>query len=162
MEKPIMNSSITIRRYKPEDARATKALFFDTVRNVNVKHYSQEQVEAWASEEVSDTAWQNLMESLMPFIAEIKGEIVGYADLQKNGLIDHFFVHQNYQGMGIAKKLMQAILSKGHTEKIAKLHAHVSITAKPFFEHNEFNVVVEQKVTIRGQQLSNFVMERYI
>ena len=42
-----------IREYQPEDATHLWDLFFNTVRNVNIQHYSQVQVEAWAPSEFS-------------------------------------------------------------------------------------------------------------
>ncbi len=43
------------------------------------------------------------MSGLSPFVAEIDNIIVGYIDLQSNGLIDHFFCHYEYQGQGVVE-----------------------------------------------------------
>jgi putative acetyltransferase len=82
---------------------------------------------------------------------------VGYADLQSSGLIDHFFVHGKYQSMGVGGALMNAILEKEHS--MTKLYSHVSITAKPFFQHYGFTVKKVQEVEIRGCKIKNNVME---
>lgn len=50
------------------------------------------------------------MKGLSPLVAELDAIIVGYADLQANGLIDHFFYHHNYQGQGFDKALMNHVL----------------------------------------------------
>ena len=55
---------------------------------------------------------------------------------------------------------MAHILAIGHQRGITRFYSHVSITAKPFFEHFEFRVVKEQQVAINGQVLTNFLMER--
>ena len=41
---------VKIRPYQAIDADALWPLFFNTVRLVNVRNYSKEQVEAWAPE----------------------------------------------------------------------------------------------------------------
>lgn len=71
---------------------------FYTVRNVNIRDYSQEQVEAWAPSGFDFALWQKRMDGLKPFVAELDGHIVGYTDLQSSGLVDHFFAITNIRG----------------------------------------------------------------
>ncbi len=101
------------------------------------------------------------MTDIEPYIAELNGEIVGYADLQNDGLIDHFFCHQAHQREGIGRALMTHILAQGKQQKIKHYFAQVSITAKPFFEHFGFKVVKQQLVEVRDQELINYHMEKY-
>lgn len=151
---------IKIRPYQSDDADTLWHLFFNTVRVVNARNYSQDQVEAWAPESFDISVWQNKMNDLQPFVAELNGAIVGYCDLQPDGLIDHFFCHHEYQGQGIGKALMNHILALADERGVSRLYSHVSITARPFFEHFGFLVMNEQIISVRGQELTNFVMER--
>ena len=86
---------------------------------------------------------------------------LGIADLQANGLIDHFFCHHNYQGQGVGKALMNHVLEIGEVQGIKLFFSEVRITTKPFYEHFGFEVAKAQEVEIRGQILRNFVMEKY-
>ena len=151
---------VKIRPYHAIDADALWPLFFNTVRLVNVRDYSKEQVEAWAPECFDLSVWRNKMKDLQPFVAEWDGVIVGYCDLQPDGLIDHFFCHHAYQGQGIGRILMNHILALANERDVSRLYSHVSITARPFFERFGFLVVNEQRISVRGQELINFVMER--
>ena len=45
---------------------------------------------------------------------------------------------------------------------ISRLYSEVSITARPFYERMGFKVVKEQQVEMRGQVLTNFVMEKHL
>ena len=101
------------------------------------------------------------MKGLSPFVAELDAIIVGYADLQANGLIDHFFYHHNYQGQGFDKALMNHVLEIGEVQGIKRFFSVVSTTAKPLYEHFGYEVAKAQEVEIRGQILRNFVMEKY-
>ncbi|ELB2044072.1 GNAT family N-acetyltransferase [Vibrio parahaemolyticus] len=152
---------IKIRKYKESDARALWAIFYHTIRNVNIRDYSQAQVEAWAPDNFDPEVWLRKMNSIVPFVAEIDGDIVGYTDLQENGLIDHFFCHHEHQGKGIGRSLMEHVLSVGNQQGICRFYSEVSITARPFYERLGFKVVQEQTVEVRGQTLSNFVMEKF-
>lgn len=152
---------ITIRDYKESDAKVLRALMFHTIRHINICDYSQAQVEAWAPDDLDDAVWLKRVSGLNPFVAVIDNTVVGYADLQPSGLIDHFFCHHEYQGMGVGRTLMEHILSIAKLRKLKRIHSEVSITARPFYEHFGFKVVQEQQVEIRGQKLTNFVMEKY-
>ncbi|WP_105901785.1 GNAT family N-acetyltransferase [Vibrio gangliei] len=149
---------IHIRDYQASDAQVLRQLFFNTVRLVNTNDYTHTQIEAWAPSDYDEHVWAQHMQTLKPFIAEIDGKIVGYADLQSDGLIDHFFCHHQYQGCGVGKALMQHLLQKASEHKLKQLYSYVSITAKPFFQHFGFIQDKQQSVAIRGQELINFKM----
>ncbi len=151
---------IKIRKYEDSDAHELWELFYHTVRNVNVRDYSKEQVKAWAPDNFDREVWKQKMNAISPFVAEIEGVIVGYTDLQESGLIDHFFCRHNYQGQGVARSLMEHIFKVGESRGISKFRSEVSITARPFYEKFGFKVVREQTIEVRGQELQNFVMEK--
>lgn len=153
---------LKIRTFKKGDELALRQLFFDTVRNVNIKDYSLDQVQAWASENYDEKRWAEKLAANNPFIAIFEGEIVGFADIQETGYIDHFFCHRNHQGKGVGKTLMQTLFITGQQAGITRLYSHVSITANTFFAHFGFKVLKEQKVDIRGQTLTNFIMEKHL
>ncbi|PSV59487.1 GNAT family N-acetyltransferase, partial [Photobacterium angustum] len=48
---------ITIREYVESDAKALWDIHFNTIRNVNLRDYSQEQVEAWAPDCLDFSVW---------------------------------------------------------------------------------------------------------
>jgi putative acetyltransferase len=154
-------SMIEIRKYQESDALDLWAIFYHTVRNVNLRDYSQAQVEAWAPDDFSSEIWKRKMNLLSPFVAEIDGKIVGYSDLQENGLIDHFFCHHEHQGKGVGRQLMEYVLRVGELQGITRLYSEVSITARPFYERFGFKVIEEQTIEVRGQKLCNFVMEKF-
>ncbi|GLT13606.1 GNAT family N-acetyltransferase [Vibrio algivorus] len=158
----INNATIHIRHYQVSDAQILRQLFFNTVRLVNTKDYTQAQVTAWAPSDYDEQVWAQHMQTLNPLVAEIDGKIVGYADLQSDGLIDHFFCHHQYQGCGVGKALMQSILELAKQRNIHTLYSHVSKTAKPFFERLGFVVEKKQEVEVREQVLTNFKMKKSV
>ncbi|MEZ8087056.1 GNAT family N-acetyltransferase [Vibrio sp. 1S139] len=153
---------IRIRNYQANDDKALWEIFFHTVRNVNVRDYSQQQVEAWAPSSFDFALWQKRMNGLQPFVAELDGCVVGYTDLQPSGLIDHFFCRHEYQGKGVGKALMEHVFTVGRVRGISRYFSEVSITARPFYEHLGFKVVNEQEVEMRGVKLTNYVMEKVV
>ena len=151
-----------IRDFREDDAEILWKLFFDTVRNINRRDYSESQVRAWASDTYDADYWTRRMRGLSPFIAEIDSVVVGYADLQPDGLIDHFFCHHEYQGRGVGRALMHHILEVGRSRGVSRFHSEVSVTARPFYEHLGFRVVREKTENMGDQILEYNVMERVL
>ncbi len=153
---------LVIRKFKSSDASALREIFFNTIRNVNIKDYSEAQVKAWAPDHYDESIWYDRISKIDPLVATLGKVIVGYADIQNDGYIDHFFCHWNYQGKGIGKSLMKELLAIGESNGIKRFYSHVSITARPLFERFGFCVVKEQQVEIRGEILTNYVMEKLV
>lgn len=153
---------ITIRDFQEGDAQTLWALFFNTVRNVNRRDYTEQQVKAWAQEGFDSQLWLKKMISIQPFVAELDGVIVGYSDVQPSGLVDHFFCHHEYQGQGVGRALMTHVLKQAAAKGLDRIYSEVSITARPFYEHMGFTVVNEQQIEVRGATLTNYVMERHL
>lgn len=151
-----------IRPYQPGEEPQLRELFYNTIRNVNLGDYSAEQCAAWAPTRFDINVWTRRMAQSEPFVAVHNEQIVGFADVQADGYIDYFFCHQDYQGKGVGKALMQHLLKMGRRYGVKRFYANVSITAKPFFLRSGFNIVTEQQVEIHGVTLTNFVMEKRV
>lgn len=149
-----------IRNYNPDDAYELWQIYFDTIRKVNIRDYTDDQVRVWAKEDLSQQLWAEKMNSLSPFVCVRDGVIVGYSDLQTDGLIDHFFCHYEYQGVGVGSELMEKIHQTAKEKGISQLYSNVSITARPFYERFGFFVVKEQHNEKEGQVLINYRMEK--
>ena len=135
-------------------------LFHATVRSVNLADYSPQQVAAWSPENRDMDQWRVRMAEIAPFVALSGDQIVGYSDLQSDGLIDHLFVHKDWQGQGVARALMNEVFRRAKARGIRELHAFVSITARPVFEGYGFFVERENSVDMDGTVLTNYVMRR--
>jgi putative acetyltransferase len=151
---------VTIRAYQQSDADAVYQLFYDTVHTINCRDYSQAQLQAWAPEIADKRQWQQRLLRDQPLLAYANEQILGYADLQPDGLIDQFFCHHDHQQQGVGSALMQALIIKAQQLQLQRMYAHVSITAKPFFERWHFQTICMQQVTIRDQQFTNYLMEK--
>tara|TARA_Y100001956_G_scaffold82111_2_gene101789 strand:- start:262 stop:720 length:459 start_codon:yes stop_codon:yes gene_type:complete len=149
-----------IREFDPSEAHDLWLLYFNTIRTVNIRDYTQEQVEVWAKDDLSPQVWAEKMNAISPFVCIREGVITGYSDLQPDGLIDHFFCHHEYQGQGVGKEMMEKIHALAHEQGIRLLYSNVSITARPFYERFGFVAVKEQHNEKDGEILINYRMEK--
>lgn len=155
-------AKMQIRPIKKGDIPQIAQLFHDTIRSMNNKDYSEEQVKAWAPDNIYFRDWEKECFKKFTFVTEKQKIITGFAELEKDGYIDCFYCHKDFQGQGVGKLLFQTLEDKARKLGLKKLTAEVSITAKPFFIKMGFSVQKEQTVSTRGVTFTNFKMQKVL
>lgn len=143
-----------IREYKSTDCKEIADLFYNTVHAINASDYTKEQLNVWAPENVDLDKLDQSFQGHLCVVAVDDDIIVGFGDIDKTGYLDRLFVHSDYQGRGVATAICN-ILESAVQQNIV---AHVSITARHFFEKRGYKIVKEQEVEREGVFLTNFVM----
>lgn len=151
-----------IRAFRIGDEPALWTVFYSAIHGTAAADYTPEQIAVWAPAPPDFARWAERMRGLQPFVVEHDGQIVGYADLQHDGYIDHFFVAAASARQGVGSRLMAHIHTNAQAAQIAQLFAEVSITARPFFEKWGFVVQQQQSVDVRGVLLTNFRMQKIL
>jgi putative acetyltransferase len=151
-----------IRKGQLQDLTELQLLFVETIKNVCKTDYNSEQLEVWTYGVKNKELWNEIMINQLVLVAQIENKIVGFISLDKGNYIDLLYVHKDYQGQGIARKLYTNIeniaIQQGQTE----LKSDVSKTAKLFFEKAGFELINEQIVMRQGVELANFKMTKNI
>jgi putative acetyltransferase len=153
-------SQMVFRKFRQGDERELWELFFNTIRNVNIQDYSKAQVSAWAPVDLDINFITQKFREIDPFVAIREGKIVGYADIQPDGYIDHFYCHHEFQRQGVGSMLFAILEKEARENGIVEMFSNVSITARPFFEAMGFSVEKEQLLQVGDQQLKNYRMVR--
>ena len=144
-----------VRVYQAADAQALARLFYETVHSVT--DYTEAQKNAWAPQIPDDDSWNNMFQTSCTLVAEEKGQILGFGNMDKSGYLDLLYVHPACQRRGIATAICDGL------EKASKapvFTTHASITARPFFENRGYRVIKEQQVERKGIWLTNFIMKK--
>ncbi|CAN5700191.1 GNAT family N-acetyltransferase [soil metagenome] len=149
-----------IRAYEEKDAPEIVRLFYDTVHSINRSDYSDEQVEAWAPEIPDASVWHRRMASRKTLVAVENDEVVGFAELEADGHLDMFYLRKDVVGRGVGQRLYRAVEGEALAWGVGRIFTEASITARPFFLRQGFDVVREQTVQRRRVSLTNFVMEK--
>ncbi|MDD7739244.1 MAG: GNAT family N-acetyltransferase [Fusicatenibacter sp.] len=146
-----------LREYMTSDCEQLAELFYQTVHSVNAKDYTEEQLNVWATGKVNIQEWNNSFLKHKTIVAMENDEIVGFGDIDESGYLDRLYVHKDYQRKGIASAICNELECSVNGKPII---THASITAKPFFQHRGYRVVLEQEVVRQGILLKNYVMEK--
>ncbi|WP_179320866.1 GNAT family N-acetyltransferase [Winogradskyella helgolandensis] len=151
---------IQIRPATLEDIPEITSLFRDTITHINKKHYSENQIIAWASGADDTEEWEKRIKKLYFIVAEIETNVVGFAYLKNGNYLDGLFVHKDYQRQGIGSKLLRIIESQVMMNDFEVLKSDVSKTALPFFDNKYFEVLKKQKKTVKGVGFENYLVEK--
>jgi len=155
-----LSESPYIRRYAEGEESSLFDIYFTAIHLVASHDYTPEQVQAWAPRDLDVDLWKRKMREIKPFVADLNGELVGYADVQSNGYIDHFFVSGKHPRRGIGSLLMKRILAEAASIGIPLLTSHVSRTAQPFFHTFGFVIAEQRYPEVRGVVVPNALMCR--
>jgi putative acetyltransferase len=155
-----MSEPAYIRRCEPGEEASLFDIYFTAIHLVASHDYTVEQIRAWAPRDLDAVLWKSKIREINPFVAELNGELVGYADVQSNGYIDHFFVSGKHPRCDIGSLLMTRILAEAASLGVSSLVSHVSRTAQPFFERFGFVVKEQRYPEVRGVVVPNALMCR--
>lgn len=161
-ERNKVKSKISVRKYNAGDCAALAELFYETVRSVNAKDYSQKQLCAWAPEETDLKQWDKSFRGSFTAVAEYGGVTAGFGNIDESGYLDMLYVHKDYQGLGIASAICDTIEKYPKHPYADKIYTYASITAKPFFESRGYHVVRENAAEKCGIYLTNYLMEKTV
>ena len=148
------------REYQSFDLKELCELFYETITIINKYDYNDEQIRVWSNRRNVLLKQDNFFNSLYTIVAIENNKIVGYGNIDKNGYLDHLYVHKNYQRRHIATLLCDKL--ENYNKEIKELTVHSSITAKPFFEKRGYKVVKEQTVELDGVNINNYLMKKVI
>jgi putative acetyltransferase len=149
-----------IRNFIQGEEAELRRVFMSSVHNLARDFYTPEQLNAWAPAAYDQEKWRKRIASLRPFVATVEGRVVGYADLQDAGYIDHFFVSADFSGRGIGKALMRHLHEVAGKRELPELSAHVSLSAETFFTRHGFQVDERQSAVVMGVPMANLRMSK--
>ena len=160
MEAYLDSNMTEIRQATLEDIPQITSIFRDTITEINSKDYSEEQIKLWASGADDTDKWKERIKKFYFIVAEIENTIVGFAYLTNGNYFDGLFVHKDYQRLGIASKLMRIVESQVMMNGFEIIKSDVSITALPFFDNKNYNVIKKQRKSFKGLVFENSVVEK--
>lgn len=152
-----------LRILKESDTTEMKELFCSTVLNINIKDYTKEEVEDWASCGENADRWKELIsENRYIGAFDRDNRLVGFSSMNKDGYLHSMFVHKDCQGRGVATSLLSEVEKIAADFGVTEITSEVSITARPFFEKRGYNVIKEQRHKAKKLELTNFVMKKVL
>jgi putative acetyltransferase len=151
-----------IRPFRDSDAEALAAIFFASVREIGGRHYSAEQVAAWAPAVPDAEVFIRRAGDGRTFLVAVGGDgrPLAYGDLEADGHIDHLYCSPGAAGSGVAARLYRELEEIARSAGIAILFVEASEPAKSFFRKQGFEPVGRNEIRLDGVDIHNYRMRK--
>lgn len=152
-----------LRPLTETDIPEIQELFRNTVLNVNIRDYTEEEVNDWVSC-MEDAGTVSELLAAHCFIAAIDddGKIIGFSSMNADGYLHSMFVHKDWQGMGVATQLLSEVENRAREYGVPEITLDVSLTARTFFESKGYEVVRVQRQRANRLEMTNFLMRKIL
>ena len=150
-----------LRALTEADIPEIQEFFRNTVLNVNIRDYTEEEVNDWASCMEDENVVKELLDANC-FIAAIDGnsKIIGFSSMNEEGYMHSMFVHKDWQGRGVATQLLSEVENKAREYGVSVITSDVCLTARTFFERNGYEVIRIQRQRANRLEMANFLMKK--
>ncbi|NQZ85524.1 MAG: GNAT family N-acetyltransferase [Nanoarchaeales archaeon] len=151
-----------LRKFKLGDEKSISKLHEETIRTINSKDYSNEQIETWPG--ILDN-YSNLLKTLqnnISYVVELDNIIVGFGDMGHSGEIFRLYTHKDYQGKGIASKILEKLEKEAKNLNLNKITLESSLTAKSFYESKGYKIIKKVHSKINDVKHEEWKMEKIL
>jgi putative acetyltransferase len=149
---------ISLRRALDDDIPRLRELYRHTILTVNARDYDDAQLAAWAGTADRIESLRERIANQHFLVAELAGEIVGFASLAPPDYLDLMYVSARHQRLGIGRRLGETMLAHAVAAGARRVEADVSLTARPLFEALGFEHVEDRYPVIDEVELRNALM----
>jgi len=149
-----------IRKFKIGDEEAISKLHNATVRAINGKDYTKEQIESWSPIRTNYQRTRKTFENNTSYVALIDNEIVGFGDIDKEAHIKRLYTHKDYQGKGIATKILEKLEIEAKNNGFNETTLESTITAKTFYESKGYICLGKKQVIFKGIPSEDWEMKK--
>lgn len=152
------SGDISVRRATPQDHTALYRVYYRSVREGAGAFYSQEQRAAWAVSDQPKSDRPAADDTLLRWLAEVDGQIVGFMAITPDGYVDLAFVLPEWMGRGVAQAVYDPMLKWAQGTGLKRLTTHASHFARRFFTKQGWQVDTPEIHAHNGQEFERFCM----
>jgi len=154
-----IKSIMKIRLARDEDYAAIARLQRQTIRNINAKDYSEDQIYVWSVRTNAGRFRSNAHECKR-WVAIEDDKIVGFCEHGFDCELWGLYIHKDYVGKGIGSRLLKVAEDslKKHGCKTITLKG--TVTAKEFYQKQGYTVIKKDLHPVNDKKLEIFVMAK--
>lgn len=151
---------INLRPATLDDLSILQSLFVKAILRACKNDYGAEQLQVWIASVENDQRWKDAISNQYFLVAEADKTIAGFGSLEENNYVDFMYVHPDYHRKGVAQGIYKALEKEAVLQGSSLLTSNVSITARPFFLAQGFEVIKENRNQVRGIEIINYQMKK--
>jgi putative acetyltransferase len=155
-------SALSFRPYLPKDAEALAVLYVEAIMVTGEECYSENQCAAWASFGEDSEAFGPFLAGLLTIVAEMEGEIVGFASLKDDKHIKMLYVLPDAGRQGIGRALVGVLELLAQKRGSEALTVDASEVALPLFQKLGYEMQARNTVMIEDEWLANTTLKKVL
>ncbi len=148
-----------IRLARDEDYAAMARLHRQTIRKVNSKDYSQDQIDVWSARPSAER-FRKSAAKCKRWVAIADDKVVGFCDHGFDCELWGLYIHKDYIGKGIGSRLIKIAEDSLKKHGCKRVTLKGTITAKEFYQKQGYKVLREDLHNINDKKLKIFVMAK--
>lgn len=153
-----MSDEYPLRPFLPADTMALRDLYAQSIDELTVDDYDEDQRIAWASTAEDAGEFRSRLANMLTLVVQLDGEYLGFGSLKDNKTIDMLYVHPDYAGEGVGTALADALEKIAAARGTEAITVDASDTAVPFFERRGYIATQRNSIPRDDQWLSNTTM----
>ena len=147
---------MNLRQITNKDQLELKKVYFDSIKSLDEKIYSQEQKRAWSNQSWINPNFNKSINQGKGWLLSEKGKIIAFATRYPKNRIALFYCKGKFQRKGCGSKLLHKLEEEAREEGLDFLSTEASLISYKLFLKNEWEIIRKEKVTI-----NNILFERY-
>ena len=151
--------TIALRPFMPADALSAAAIFEAAIAELAAEDYSEAQLAAWIAS-LDEEGLATRLGGQLALVATVGGEVVGFASLKDNRVIDLLYVHPELARQGVATALVDALEKLATARGASTLEVEASDTAEPFFRQRGYAPERRNTKVLGEEWLGNTTMKK--
>lgn len=150
-----------IRLVRDKDYTAIARLHRQTIRNVNSKDYTNDQIRAWSAR-TNANRFRSSANKCKRWVAIEDNKVVGFCDHGLDGEFWGLYVHKDYIGKGIGSRLIKTAEDSLKKMGLKKVSLKATVTAKEFYKKQGYKVIKKDLHPVNNKKLKIFVMTKML
>jgi len=150
-----------IRLAQNKDFACIARLHRETIRHVNSKDYPEDVISVWSGR-TKASRFRNSASKVKRWVAIDKEKIIGFCDHDFNCELGGLYIHKDFQGKGIGKKLVKKAEDSMKKLGCKKIKIMSTVTAKTFYQKNGYKVIKKSSHQIEDKKVDVFIMNKTI
>ncbi|MDO8260949.1 MAG: GNAT family N-acetyltransferase [Candidatus Magasanikbacteria bacterium] len=146
-----------VRLARDEDYVAIARLHRQTIRNVNSKDYTEDQVYAWSAR-TNTERFRSSADKCKRWVAVEDDKIVGFCDHGFNCELWGLYIHKEHIGKGIGSRLLKVAEDSLKKHGCKRVTLKGTVTAKEFYKKQGYKIIKKDFHPVNDKKLEIFVM----
>lgn len=153
-------SDFELRAFVTGDTPMLRELFAASVEELTQEDYTEEQRIAWVSIAEDAEAFCRLLEEGVTLVVEVNGELVGFASLKGNHILNMLYVHPYHVDGGIGTMLCEALETIARTRGQSEIVTESTETAVLFFEGRGYKALQRNSNELFGEWVTTTTLKK--